>query len=94
VTGSYSAHSYEFGYWLAASGVNPATDVNVTIVPLGPMADALASGAIGYFLRWRAVEQLGCRQWGRPDSDNQRIDLDVQPGEGPWVDAALGRQGA
>jgi two-component system, oxyanion-binding sensor len=49
VVHDYSAHSYELRYWLAASGINPATDVNVTVVPPGLMADALASGAINGF---------------------------------------------
>ncbi len=49
VVHSFSAHAYELRYWLAASGVNPQSDVSITIVPPGLMADALALGAIDGF---------------------------------------------
>ena len=49
VVHNFSAHSYELRYWLAACGINPAKDVNITIVPPSLMADALASGAIDGF---------------------------------------------
>ncbi len=49
VVHSHSAHSFELRYWLAASGINPTKDVNITIVSPGLMADALASGAIDGF---------------------------------------------
>jgi two-component system, oxyanion-binding sensor len=49
VVHDYSAHACELRYWLAASGINPCTDVNITIVSPGMMADALATGAIDGF---------------------------------------------
>jgi two-component system, oxyanion-binding sensor len=49
VVHDYSAHAYELRYWLAASGINPASHVSLTIVPPGLMADALASGVIDGF---------------------------------------------
>ena len=45
----FSGHNYELRYWLAACGINPGRDVEITIVPPPLMADALAAGAIdGY----------------------------------------------
>ncbi len=49
VVHNHSAHSFELRYWLAASGINPTKDVNITIVSPGLMADALASAAIEGF---------------------------------------------
>jgi two-component system, oxyanion-binding sensor len=49
VVHSYSSHAYELRYWLAACGINPEADVEITIVPPGLMADALAAGAIDGF---------------------------------------------
>lgn len=49
VVHDFSAHAYELRYWLAASGINPQTDVAMTIVPPSLMADALASGTIDGF---------------------------------------------
>jgi NitT/TauT family transport system ATP-binding protein len=49
VVHDYSGHAYEMRYWLAASGIDPAHDVVITIVPPPLMSDALASSAIdGY----------------------------------------------
>ena len=45
----HSGHNYELRYWLAASGIDPARDVEIVIVPPPLMPDALASGTIdGY----------------------------------------------
>ncbi len=45
----FSGHNYELRYWLAACGINPGRDVEITIVPPPLMVDALAAGAIdGY----------------------------------------------
>jgi two-component system, oxyanion-binding sensor len=49
VVHDYSAHAYELRYWLAASGINPTSDVMMTIVPPGLMADALNTGVIDGF---------------------------------------------
>jgi two-component system, oxyanion-binding sensor len=49
VVHSYSSHAYELRYWLAACGINPQSDVAMTIVPPGLMADALAMGSIDGF---------------------------------------------
>jgi NitT/TauT family transport system ATP-binding protein len=45
----YSSHNYELRYWLAAAGIDPRTDIGLTVVPPPYMADALAGGHIdGY----------------------------------------------
>jgi two-component system, oxyanion-binding sensor len=45
----YSGHNYELRYWLAACDIDPASDIEIVIVPPPLMVDALASGAIdGY----------------------------------------------
>jgi two-component system, oxyanion-binding sensor len=49
VVHAYSSHSYELRYWLSACGINPDIDVEITIVPPGLMADALAAGHIDGF---------------------------------------------
>ncbi len=49
VVHNFSAHAYELRYWLAASGIHPQLDVNITIVPPGLMPDALASGGVDGF---------------------------------------------
>ena len=44
-----SGHNYELRYWLAASGIDPQTDVEIVIVPPSFQPDALAAGRIdGY----------------------------------------------
>ena len=44
-----SGHNFEMRYWLAASGIDPARDVEILIVPPSFQPDALASGRIdGY----------------------------------------------
>ena len=49
VVHGFSVHAYELRYWLAASGINPENDVDLTIVPPAMMGDALATGAIDGF---------------------------------------------
>ena len=49
VVHSFSVHAYELRYWLAACGIQPDTDVAITIVPPALMSDALASGTIDGF---------------------------------------------
>lgn len=45
----FSSHNYYLRYWLAACGIDPRTDVTLTVVPPPYMADALAGGHIdGY----------------------------------------------
>lgn len=45
----FSSHNYYLRYWLAACGIDPRTDVAITIVPPPYMSDALAGGHIdGY----------------------------------------------
>lgn len=44
-----SGHNYELRYWLAASGVDPARDIEIVIVPPSFLPDALAVGRVdGY----------------------------------------------
>lgn len=45
----HSGHNFELRYWLAASGIDPETDVEIVIVPPPFMPDALASGQIDGF---------------------------------------------
>ncbi|MCI5078664.1 CmpA/NrtA family ABC transporter substrate-binding protein [Oricola sp.] len=45
----HSGHNFELRYWLAASGIDPETDVDIVIVPPPFMPDALASGQIDGF---------------------------------------------
>lgn len=54
----YSSHNYELRYWLAASGIHPARDVEIVILPPPLMADALAARRIdGYCVGepWNSV---------------------------------------
>lgn len=49
VTHPHSGHFYELCYWLAGSGVDPMTQVEIVIVPPPFMSDALVAGRIdGY----------------------------------------------
>jgi len=45
----HSGHNFELRYWLAASGIDPETDVEIVIVPPPFMPDALESGQIDGF---------------------------------------------
>lgn len=45
----FSGHAYELRYWLAAAGLDPDTDVEISVLPPQLMADALATGQLdGY----------------------------------------------
>ncbi|MEM8701183.1 MAG: CmpA/NrtA family ABC transporter substrate-binding protein [Pseudomonadota bacterium] len=45
----FSGHAYELRYWLAAAGIDPDRDVEITVLPPQLMADALAAGQLdGY----------------------------------------------
>lgn len=45
----FSGHAYELRYWLAAAGIDPDQDVEITVLPPPLMPDALAAGRIdGY----------------------------------------------
>lgn len=45
----FSGHNYELRYWLAASGINPNSDVEIVVVPPPLMSDALQNGSIDGF---------------------------------------------
>ncbi|MEF2070606.1 CmpA/NrtA family ABC transporter substrate-binding protein [Consotaella aegiceratis] len=45
----HSSHNYDLRYWLAASGIDPATEIEITVIPPPFMADALAAGHIDGF---------------------------------------------
>jgi two-component system, oxyanion-binding sensor len=49
VVHTFSSHAYELRYWLAACGIDPKRDVEITIVPPSMMADAMASQSISGF---------------------------------------------
>lgn len=58
VTHPHSGHNYELRYWLAACGIDPATQVDIVILPPPLMADALAAGTVdGYCVGepWNSV---------------------------------------
>lgn len=45
----FSGHAYELRYWLAAAGLDPDNDVEITVLAPQLMADALAAGQLdGY----------------------------------------------
>lgn len=45
----FSAHNFELRYWLAAVGIVPEQDVEITILPPALMSDAVAAGQIDGF---------------------------------------------
>jgi two-component system, oxyanion-binding sensor len=49
VVHTFSSHAYELRYWLAACGVDPIRDVEITIVPPSMMTDAMAAQTIDGF---------------------------------------------
>jgi NitT/TauT family transport system ATP-binding protein len=49
ITYPFSSHNYEFRFWLAAAGINPDTDVTMTIVPPPLTVDAMTARAIDGF---------------------------------------------
>jgi NitT/TauT family transport system ATP-binding protein len=49
MTYPFSSHNYEFRFWLAAAGINPDTDVTMTIVPPPLTVDAMTARAIDGF---------------------------------------------
>lgn len=58
----YSGHAYELRYWLAASGLDPDRDAEITVLPPSFMPDALKSGQLdGYCVGepWNTVSIRG-----------------------------------
>lgn len=49
MTYPFSSHNYEFRFWLAAGGVDPDSDVIMTVVPPPLTVDAMAARAIDGF---------------------------------------------
>ncbi len=45
----FSGHAYELRYWLAAAGIDPDTDVEISVIAPQLMADALAAGQLDGF---------------------------------------------
>ncbi|MCT7375750.1 CmpA/NrtA family ABC transporter substrate-binding protein [Chelativorans salis] len=45
----HSGHNFELRYWLAACGIDPERDIDITIVPPPLTADAMAAGRIDGF---------------------------------------------
>lgn len=45
----FSGHAYELRYWLAAAGIDPDRDVEITVLPPPLMPDALLAGRIDGF---------------------------------------------
>ncbi|MBL0406945.1 ABC transporter substrate-binding protein [Microvirga aerilata] len=49
MTYPFSSHNYEFRFWLAAAGIDPDSDVIMTVVPPPLTVDAMAARAIDGF---------------------------------------------
>jgi len=49
MTYPFSSHNYEFRFWLAAGGIDPDSDVTMTVVPPPLTVDAIAARAIDGF---------------------------------------------
>jgi NitT/TauT family transport system ATP-binding protein len=49
MTYPFSPHNYEFRFWLAAGGIDPGSDVVMTVVPPPMTVDAMAARAIDGF---------------------------------------------
>ena len=49
MTYPFSSHNYEFRFWLAGAGINPDTDVTMTVVPPPLTVDAMTARAIDGF---------------------------------------------
>jgi NitT/TauT family transport system ATP-binding protein len=49
MTYPFSSHNYEFRFWLAAGGIDPDSDVTMTVVPPPLTVDAMAARAIDGF---------------------------------------------
>ncbi len=49
MTYPFSSHNYEFRFWLAAAGINPDSDVTMTVVPPPLTVDAMSARAIDGF---------------------------------------------
>ncbi|MDF1734048.1 MAG: CmpA/NrtA family ABC transporter substrate-binding protein [Minwuia sp.] len=45
----FSSHNYELRYWLAASGIDPDTDVRIVVIPPSMMVDSLRAGQVDGF---------------------------------------------
>lgn len=54
-----SGHNYELRYWLAASGIDPQTDVEIVIVPPSFQPDALAASRIDGYCVGEPFNSLG-----------------------------------
>lgn len=62
----FSGHAYELRYWLAAAGIHPDRDIEISVLPPTVMADALAAGQLdGYCVGepWntKAADTAGAR---------------------------------
>jgi two-component system, oxyanion-binding sensor len=49
MTYPFSSHNYEFRFWLAAAGIDPDSDVTMTVVPPPLTVDAMSARAIDGF---------------------------------------------
>jgi len=61
----HSGHNYELRYWLAASGIDPARSVEITILPPALMPEALAQGAIDGYCVGEPWNSVGVDAGGR-----------------------------
>ena len=79
----FATHNYELRYWLAAAGIDPDDDVQLTVVPPPRMVEALERRRHRRLLRRRAVELGGGAARPRTHRRHQVRDLEQQPREGP-----------
>ncbi len=99
-----STHNYELRYWLAASGINPATtrpadvsgqirgDVLLSVTPPPQMPATLEAGTISGYSRRRALEPTGHRERRRRAGDHRLRNLEEQSGEGVRRHGGVGRE--
>lgn len=57
-----STHNYELRYWLAAAGLHPDRDVQLTVLPPAQMVHALAAGQIDGFCVGEPYSSLAVRK--------------------------------
>ena len=61
----HSGHNYELRYWLAASGINPDRDLEITVLPPSLMPEALGQGSIDGYCVGEPWNSIGVSRGGR-----------------------------
>lgn len=60
----YSGHNYELRYWLAASGIDPRSDIDTLVLPPPDMGQALAEGIIDGYCAGEPWNTIGVLKYG------------------------------